>query len=64
MALPMEDEALVLTLIEQMRESGEITAITAGCICRIIKRALPTSRPPSGSVPSRCLAMNPGGYVI
>lgn len=34
----MEDEALVLTLIEQMRASGAVVATTAGCTCRNIRR--------------------------
>lgn len=62
-ALPMEDEALVLLLIEQMRER-QSTAITAGCICRSIKPGLPTSSRRSGIRWRLCSATIRGGCAI
>lgn len=63
MALPMEDEALVLLLIERCAKAATSTAITAGCICRIIKRASAKSSRPSGKKQSRCLVTSHGGCV-
>ena len=64
MALPMEDDALVLLLIENMRESGVIKATTAGCTCRITKPDSPQSRRLSGRKWLRCLVMSRGGFAI
>ena len=61
MALPMEDDALALLLIENMRESGVIKAITAGCTCRITKPDLPQSRRLSGRSGLLFGAMSRGG---
>jgi selenocysteine-specific elongation factor len=48
MALPMEDEALVLLLIEQMRESGVIHSHHGWLHLPDHKAGLPTSSRPSG----------------
>lgn len=64
MALPMEDDALVLLLIENMRESGAIKATTAGCTCRITRPGLAQSKRQYGRKWPRCLATNRGGFAI
>ncbi|MFQ8771252.1 MAG: hypothetical protein ACLR9P_00405 [Escherichia coli] len=58
--LPMEDDALVLLLIENMRESGVIASITAGCICRAQGR-FTAEQDAVWQKWRRCLAMNRGG---
>lgn len=64
MALPMEDEALVLMLIERMRDDGLIHSHHGWLHLRIIKQDLAMSSRPSGKKSNRYLAMSPGGYAI
>ncbi len=63
MALPMEDEALVLLLIEKMRESGDILSHHGWLHLQITKRASAKSSRPSGKKQSRCLVTSRGGCV-
>jgi hypothetical protein len=64
MALPMEDEALVLLLIEKMRESGVIHSHHGWLHLPDHKAGFTESSRRSGKKWNRCLAMSRGGCAI
>jgi selenocysteine-specific elongation factor len=62
-ALPMEDEALVLLLIEQMRASGTIDSHHGWLHLPEHKAGFTEEQQASGCGLPTCLPMSPGGYA-
>lgn len=64
MALPMEDEALVLLLIEKMRESGDIHSHHGWLHLPSHKAGFSDEQQVIWQKPHRCSPMSHGGYAI
>jgi hypothetical protein len=64
MALPMEDDALVLLLIENMRESGVIKSHHGWLHLPDHKAGFTAEQRRYGKKWRRCLAMSRGGFAI
>jgi hypothetical protein len=64
MALPMEDDALVLLLIENMRESGVIKSHHGWLHLPDHKAGFTAEQEAYGKKWHHCLAMSRGGFAI
>ncbi|STQ07959.1 selenocysteinyl-tRNA-specific translation factor [Enterobacter cloacae] len=64
MALPMEDDALVLLLIENMRESGVIKSHHGWLHLPDHKAGFTAEQEAIWQKAALCLAMSPGGFAI